>query len=69
MNVLAYLLSAPLSSLPEVSSHSRTARILFGNRTIEEGDEEHLQRFSGILLGLGKGAWALSLAHGSSQRH
>ncbi|KAF2810984.1 uncharacterized protein BDZ99DRAFT_475845 [Mytilinidion resinicola] len=56
MNILAYLLSAHLSALPEVSSHHRTARILFGSRTTEEGDEEYLQRFSDILLNREKDA-------------
>ncbi len=55
MNVLAYLLSAPLSAVPEVDSYHRRIRILFGSRTTDEGDEEHLQRFSEILLGLQKG--------------
>jgi len=53
-SVLAYLLSVPFSALPEVGSHHRTSRILFGGRTTDEGDEEHLQRFSRILLNLEK---------------
>jgi hypothetical protein len=66
MNVLAYLLSAPLSALQEVGSHHGTTCILFGSRTADEGDEEHLQRFSEILLNLRKGGWVLGPAHGFS---
>ena len=69
MDVLAYLLSAPLSALPEVGSHHRKTRIFLGSRTTDEGDEEHLQRFSKILLDLQKGRWALIPAHGLSKRH
>jgi len=58
MNVLAYLLSTPLSALPEADSRHSATRILFGIRTTERGDEEHLQSFSEILLGLETGAWA-----------
>jgi len=52
MNVLAFLISGPHDG----SAHDRPDRILFGIRTTEEeGDEEHLRRFSDILLGLEQG--------------
>jgi hypothetical protein len=57
MNVLAHLLSAPLSKLSEASTHDSATRIPFGSRTTEQGDEERLQLFSGI-FDLEKGTWA-----------
>ncbi|ORY05069.1 hypothetical protein BCR34DRAFT_572300 [Clohesyomyces aquaticus] len=54
MIVLAHLISAPLSRSQEVCARDRPNRILFGMRMTQEGDEEHLRRFSDILIGLEK---------------
>jgi hypothetical protein len=63
MIVLAYLISAPLSARQDVSAQDRPNRILLGLRKTDEGDEEHLRRFSEILLDLGKGE------HSARPRH
>ncbi|KAF2493951.1 hypothetical protein BU16DRAFT_60318 [Lophium mytilinum] len=57
--VLAYLLSESLPTLPEVEvvdPHHTTTRIIVGVRKAYESNEEQLQRFSNILLDLGKDA-------------
>lgn len=58
MEVLAYLLADPQSVLPDSSPHAST-RILFGSRKTNQGDEEQLQLFSEILLGLAQGKTTL----------
>ena len=60
MEVLAYLLADSSSLLLETDSHIKT-RILFGGRKTVEGDEEHIRRFSNILLGLERGRCASAL--------
>jgi hypothetical protein len=60
MIVLAYLISAPLSTAQEVNTHDSQDRVIFGSRTTDEGDEEYLRWISEILLGLEKGEWAFS---------
>jgi hypothetical protein len=54
MLVTAYLISAP-PAWQEISAYSIPIRILHGLRVTDEGDEEHLTRFSKILLGRKKG--------------
>ncbi|KAJ4364140.1 hypothetical protein N0V83_009595 [Neocucurbitaria cava] len=54
MFVLANLISAPLSASQEVCASGEPNRIFFGIRKTEEGDEEHLRRFSEILIDLEK---------------
>jgi hypothetical protein len=55
MLFLAYLIAPPSSAWQEVSAQDRPNRILLGLRKTDEGDKEHLRRFSEILLNLGKG--------------
>lgn len=69
MFVLAQLIPSPLCTSPEVGSHPQTSRVRFGDRKTEEGDEQTLQRFSDILLGLKKGEWAQGLAPGFSWQY
>lgn len=54
---LAYLFSLRLSQLLEVNYDKRPTRMILGGRQTEQSDQEHLQRFSGILLGLPMGGW------------
>ena len=54
MEVLAYLLADPLSVLADTGPNP-APHILFGSRKTNQRDEELLQLFSDILLGLEQG--------------
>jgi hypothetical protein len=68
-NVCSSLSYFGASARQEASAQDRPNRILLGLRKTDEGDEEHLRRFSEILLDLEKGEWTFNPAPNISYRH